>query len=72
MTRALFLIATLCVAGCGDSPASLGITGPGAPPASPAPSDDSTIANPGLPDAGGSYGPSYGPMPSSGRYFNYN
>jgi hypothetical protein len=71
MTRTLFLIATLCVAGCGESPAALGITGPGAPPAPPAPNDDSTIPNPGLPDTGG-YGPSYGPMPSSGRYFNYN
>jgi len=70
MTRALFLIATLCVAGCGESPASFGITGPGAPPA-PA-SDDSTIPNPGIPDAGGGYGPGFGPTPSSGRYFNYN
>ena len=72
MTRALFMIATLCVAGCGESPASLGITGPGAPPTAPPASDDSTITNPGIPDTGGGYGPGLGPSPSSGRYFNYN
>ena len=53
--RTLILLAALGLAGCGNSPASLGITGPGAPP-SPAPaSDDSTITSPGVPDQGGGY-----------------
>ncbi len=71
--RTLILLATLGIAGCGHTPASLGITGPGVAP-SPAPaSDDSTITSPGIPDQGGGYyGPSIGPMPSNGRYFNYN
>jgi hypothetical protein len=69
--RALALIAALGVAGCGGSPQSLGITGPGAPPVAPA-VDDSTISNPGIPDAGSGYGPSVGPTPSGGRYYNYN
>jgi hypothetical protein len=71
MTRVLLLIATLCVAGCGDSPASLGITGPGIAPSPPPGADDSTIPNPGIPNGGG-YGPGLGPTPSSGRYFDYN
>ena len=71
--RTLILLAALGLAACGNSPASLGITGPGAAP-SPAPaSDDSTITSPGVPDQGGGYyGPSIVPMPSNGRYFNYN
>ena len=72
MTRALVLIAALAVAGCAGSPQSLGITGPGAPPATAPASDDSTISNPGIPDAGGGYGPSIGPAPSGGKYYNYN
>jgi len=69
--RALVLIAALGVAGCGGSPQSLGITGPGAPPVAPA-RNDSTISNPGIPDAGGGYSPGVGPSPSGDRYFNYN
>ena len=73
MKRVLFLIAVVGVAGCSDSPASLGITGPGADaPAPPSIGDDSIIGNPGIPDYGQSYGPSIGPIPSSGRFFNYN
>ena len=69
--RTLILLAALGLAGCGNSPASLGITGPGAPPPPAPASDDST--SPGVPDQGGGYfGPSIGPMPSNGRYFNYN
>ena len=73
MKRVLFLIAIIGVAGCSDSPASLGITGPGveAPPP-PSIGDDSIIGNPGVPDPAQSYGPSVGPLPSSGRFFNYN
>jgi hypothetical protein len=72
MMRIAFLFAALGVAACSSSPASLGITGPGAQPvAPPAPSDD--IAPAGVPDVGNTYSPSYGPIPSgNGRYFNYN
>ena len=70
--RVVLLMALASIAGCGRSPASLGITGPGAPPPAVAPvPDDSTITAPGIVDQG-SYGPSYGPIPSSGRYYNYN
>ena len=69
--RVLVLIAALGMVGCDASPASLGITGPGAPPPlAPASDDDSTIRDPGIPDPGGIYGPGTGP--SQGRYFNYN
>jgi hypothetical protein len=70
MTRVLFLIAALGAAGCSGTPESLGITGPGAPPPQPQPRDDLSPA--GIPDPGSSYGPSYGPIPSNGPYFNYN
>jgi hypothetical protein len=68
----LILLLALGLVGCSASPASLGITGPGAPAPPPAAPDDSTIGSPGIPDPGASYGPSIGPAPSSGRYFNYN
>jgi hypothetical protein len=71
MMRAALLIAVLGVAGCNDSPASLGITGPGAPAPLPV-IDDSVINGPTTPDTGVVYGPSIGPVQSSGRYFNYN
>jgi hypothetical protein len=70
--RALTLVVVLGIAGCDASPASLGITGPGVsvPPRTP---DDGTTVAPGIPDpAGGGFGPSYGPTPTNGRYFNYN
>jgi hypothetical protein len=74
MTRVLLLIVGLGMAGCSGSPESYGITGPGASPVTVTPpsSDDSTVGVPGLPDTGTGYGPSIGPMPQSGRYFNYN
>jgi hypothetical protein len=72
MMRAVLLIAVLSLAGCSGSPESLGITGPGARPPVHPDSDDSTVGNPGLPDSGGAYAPSYGPNPAGGRYFNYN
>jgi hypothetical protein len=73
MMRATILIGVLALSGCGDTPASLGITGPGAPPP-PAPAiDDTTVGVPGIPDTGGGgYGSGLGPAPASGRYFNYN
>jgi len=73
--RWLAVVAALGVAGCGETPAALGITGPGAPPPSPAAApvgDDSLINAPGMPDGSGSYGPSNGPIQTGGRYFNYN
>ncbi len=69
--RLLALLAALCLVGCQDSPASLGITGP-SPPAPPTPLDDSVISNPGIPDTSGSYGPNVAPTTSGGRFFNYN
>ena len=71
--RVTILIALLGMTGCADSPASLGITGPGSVPLPEPAVDDSTVRPPGIPDSGGSYyGPSVGPAPASGRYFNYN
>ena len=70
MKRALFLIVAFGAAGCSGPPGSLGITGPGAPPPA-APAED--LAPAGVPSPGNTYGPSFGPMPSSNpRYFNYN
>lgn len=71
MTRMLAALIVLAVAGCGRSPESLGITGP-APPVNPPVVDDSTIANPGVPDPGMGYGNSVGPATQTGRYYNYN
>ncbi len=71
MRNVLLLLAGLGLAGCDASPASLGITGP-APPPPPPKIDDSTIMNPGIPDPGSGYGPSVGPSPTAGRYYNYN
>ncbi len=59
------LTAAALQAGCGASPQSLGITGPGprvAPNFSP---DDATIQNPGIPDANTSSDPEQ-------RFFRYN
>ena len=71
MRLVLAFLGVFAVAGCSDSPESLGITGPGIPAAQPV-RDDSVIDRPGIPDSGNGYGPSVGPMPSTGRYFNYN
>jgi len=68
----LLASALLSLAGCGDTPASLGITGPGANPAPPGVHDDPTIYAPGVPASGGSYGPGSIPNLSGGQYFNYN
>ena len=71
MMRPMLALAVLLLAGCDKTPASLGITGPAPPPAPPV-IDDSTIMNPGVPDAGHSYGPSIGPALQNGPYYNYN
>ncbi|HET7879417.1 MAG TPA: hypothetical protein VFL55_00925 [Acetobacteraceae bacterium] len=70
MTRVLYLLAAIGMAGCDGSPSSLGITGPGPQPPPPGPSSDES--DPSLPDTMGPYGPSIGPMQSNQRYFNYN
>jgi len=71
MKRIMLPLIALSLAGCNATPASLGITGP-APPPPPPKADDSTILAPGIPDPGNGYGPSVGPSPSAGRYYNYN
>lgn len=72
MTRHVLAVGALLVlTGCVASPADLGLTGP-APPVPPPVIDDSTIGNPGLPDAGAGYGPSIIPSTGGGRYYNYN
>jgi len=72
MIRGLVLALALGIAGCDSSPAALGITGPGPQRPQRSPIDDSTITNPGIPDPSGTYGPSIGPIPNGGRFFNYN
>jgi hypothetical protein len=71
MRRVFISCALLVLAGCAATPADLGLTGP-APPVPPRILDDSTIGYPGLPDAGGGYGPSLMPSTGGGRYYNYN
>ena len=66
------LIAVLGVAGCDDSPASLGITGPGAPAPLSCHRRQHDQRPRDRPILGPSIGPSIGPVQSSGRYFNYN
>ncbi len=71
MRGLVVLCLLLGAAGCTESPASLGITGP-APPTPPPVSDDSTIGLPGVPATTG-YGPSIVPIGGgNGHFFNYN
>lgn len=74
MRHLVVLCMLLGLTSCGGSPASLGITGPGAsavPPPAPT-TDDSTIGIPGVP-ATNSYGPTIGPTGGGeGHFFNYN
>jgi hypothetical protein len=67
ITMALLLV----LAGCSDTPADLGITGPTAPVPPPEP-DDSIIGRPGIPDPMSGYGPSSTPSTGGGRFYNYN
>jgi hypothetical protein len=71
MIRLLSVLVVLAVAGCDQTPESLGITGP-APPAPQRTIDDTTIVNPGITDPGSGYGNSIGPGSQKGRYYNYN
>ena len=72
MIRRLSMLAALALTACNATPASIGITGPGAPPPPPPAIDDSTILNPGIPDPGNGYGPGVGTHPSAGQFYNYN
>ena len=72
MTRHLVLFAAAVLAGCGSSPQSLGITGPGTAPAEAPALDNSTIPPPGLSNTGGGYRYNIGPLEEGERYFNYN
>ena len=69
--RLLVLLTVLAVPGCADTPASLGITGPGlqAPPTQP---DENAPDTSGVPYTPGPFAPTIGPSPSTDRYFNYN
>ena len=77
--RWILLTAVLGFAGCGATPASLGITGPGvAGPASftaPPAEDDSAIGLPGIPNSGSPYQPSNlpaGEAAKPGGFYGYN
>ncbi|HEX4172330.1 MAG TPA: hypothetical protein VHY82_07610 [Acetobacteraceae bacterium] len=71
--RYLVLLAIAMLAGCGSSPRSLGITGPGAAPAEAPGANDSVVPPPGISNPEGSYRYNVGPLQSGGdRYFDYN
>jgi len=59
---------------CSGDPQSYGITGPGPQPAPVVVPADTDTSNPipGVPTSGSYYGPSNGPIPSTGRFFGYN
>lgn len=70
--KGVLLLGVFVLAGCGDSPQSLGITGPGAPPVEAPGADDSPLVPPGITNNGGSYRYNIGPTDAGDRYFNYN
>jgi hypothetical protein len=72
MMRVGFMLGVVALAGCDVSPQSLGITGPGMPPAEAPGVDDSAIPPPGISSGGGSYRYNIEPTRSGDRYFNYN
>lgn len=59
------LTATALAAGCGATPASLGITGPGPQVQPQMAPDDATVLPPGVPNANTGSG-------SEQRFYNYN
>jgi hypothetical protein len=69
--RGLILLAIFGIAGCGATPESLGITGPGKGVNVPGVRDDNPIVGPGISEPDNSYGPGDG-TGLGGRYFNYN
>jgi hypothetical protein len=66
------LLAMTALGGCGSSPQSLGITGPGPAPAQASSPDESAVPPPGISNMGNSYRYNFGPEVSGDRYFNYN
>ncbi|HKM61969.1 MAG TPA: hypothetical protein VJY39_05705 [Acidisphaera sp.] len=68
-------LSLLALAGCGTTPATFGITGPGTGPGPTRPpptSDDAALPSPGgvAPGAGTTYGPSMVPSyGTNGRYY---
>jgi hypothetical protein len=70
--RVALMLWIVVLAGCGSTPQSLGITGPGAAPAEAPGAGDSVVPPPGIPNMGGSYRYNIGPTQSEDRYFNYN
>ncbi len=59
------LIAAAPLTGCGSTPASFGITGPGPPAPPPMAPDDATVLPPGIPTPGTGSG-------TEQRFYNYN
>ncbi len=77
--RAILLTALLGVAACSATPASFGITGPGAgAPATftaPRTDDDAAVGIPGIPDSGSPYSNSTKPAgdaAKAGNFYGYN
>jgi hypothetical protein len=70
--RIVLMLAIVVLAGCGSTPQSLGITGPGVSPTEGPGVGDSTVPSPGIPNMGGSYRYNLGPMQPEDRYFDYN
>ena len=70
--RVVLMVGIAVLAGCGSTPQSLGITGPGVTPAGAPDTSDSAVPSPGVPNMGGSYRYNIGPTQSEDRYFNYN
>ncbi len=70
--RLVLMVGVVALAGCGGTPQSLGITGPGVAPAEAPGADDTVAPPPGIPNTGGSYRYNIGPTQSGARYFNYN
>jgi hypothetical protein len=70
--RVALVLGVFELAGCGSTPASFGITGPGAPPTEAPGVDDSMVPAPGISNTGGSSRYNIGPAQSGDRYFNYN
>lgn len=72
MLRRMVLVVFLAaMAGCTQSPASLGLTGGTAPPP-PARPNDAVIGVPGLTHGSGTFSPSLAPGTGGGQFYGYN
>ena len=70
--RVVLVLGLVALAGCGSTPQSLAITGPGVPTVGAPGADDSAIPPPGISNGGGSYRYNLEPTQSENRFFNYN